>query len=137
MSERQELGWLLTRFGQKTPGVIVSTVVSVDGLLVATSDGLDDVTADQVAALVSSLSSVSAGASAAFDGGRLAKVLVAYANGYLLLSSLGESAVLAVLSAQGSDVAFIGAEMGTLGQRVGAVLAPALRETVAAGRATA
>ncbi|HUG86442.1 MAG TPA: roadblock/LC7 domain-containing protein, partial [Euzebya sp.] len=61
MSGREDLGWLLTRFGKATPGVIVTAVVSVDGLLVAASEGLDEPTAETVAALTSSLASVSRG----------------------------------------------------------------------------
>jgi predicted regulator of Ras-like GTPase activity (Roadblock/LC7/MglB family) len=87
------------------------------------------VTAEAIAALTSSLASVSRGASLVIDGGVLQKVLVAYDNGFLLLTSLREGAVLAVLARSGSDVSFIGAEMVTLGERVGGHLAPALRRT--------
>jgi uncharacterized protein len=127
---REDLSWLLTRFGQRTPGVIVSAVVSVDGLLVSASDGLDPATAEKVAALTSSLASVSRGASPVVDGGELHKVLVAYDNGYLLLTNLREGAVLSVLARAGSDVSFIGAEMAILGERVGGHLSPALLRTV-------
>lgn len=132
MTAGGELGWLLTRFGRATPGVIVTAVVSVDGLLVAASDGLDAATAEKVAALTSSLASVSRGASPVVDGGLLHKVLVAYDNGYLLLTSLREGALLSVLARSGSDVRFIGAEMATLGDRVGGHLSPALLQSVRA-----
>ncbi|CAN5298680.1 roadblock/LC7 domain-containing protein [soil metagenome] len=132
MTDGNDLSWLLTRFGQHTPGVIVTAVVSVDGLLVSASEGLDTATAEKVAALTSSLASVSRGASPVVDGGELHKVLVAYDNGYLLLTSLREGAVLSVLARSGSDVGFIGAEMAILGDRVGTVLSPALLQAVRA-----
>ncbi|HUG86014.1 MAG TPA: roadblock/LC7 domain-containing protein [Euzebya sp.] len=132
MNGREDLGWLLTRFGKATPGVIVTAVVSVDGLLVAASEGLDEPTAETVAALTSSLASVSRGASPVVDGGTLHKVLVAYDNGFLLLTSLREGAVLSVLARSGSDVSFIGSEMMTLGDRVGTVLSPALLQAARA-----
>ena len=64
-----DLNWLLTAFTDRTPGVVESTVVSVDGLLIAASSGLDRATADRVAAVASSLASITRGASRVFDAG--------------------------------------------------------------------
>lgn len=123
---------LLTSFTNHTPGVLESVVVSVDGLLTAASQGLDRATADRVAAVASSLASITRGASRVFDGGALRQVMVAYQNGYIVLTSLREGAVLAVLTSAGSDIGLIGHEMATLGQRLGGVLTP---QTIDAVRA--
>ena len=127
-----DLNWLLTGFTDRTPGVIESVVVSVDGLLIAASSGLDRATADRVAAVASSLASITRGASTVFDGGDMRQVMVAYDNGYVVLTSLSEGAVLAVLATAGSDMGLIGHEMATLGQQVGGVLNPRLIETLRA-----
>ena len=130
MTTGVDVNWLLTGFGERTPGVIESVVVSVDGLLVAASRGLDRVTADHVSAVTASLASITSGASHAFDGGALRQVVVAYENGYMVLTSLAEGAVLAVLATAGSDIGLIGHEMATLGQQVGGALSPQLIETM-------
>lgn len=127
-----DLNWLLSGFSDRTPGVIESIVVSVDGLLIAASKGLDRATADRIAAVASSLSSITRGASKVFDGGAMRQVMVAYANGYVVLTTLREGAVLAVLAAANSDMGLIGHEMATLGQQVGGVLSPRLIETLRA-----
>ncbi|MEE8599477.1 roadblock/LC7 domain-containing protein [Euzebya tangerina] len=130
MKTETDVNWLLTAFTDRTPGVIESVVVSVDGLLIAQSSGLDRATADRIAAVASSLASITRGASRVFDGGSLRQVLVAYENGYIVLSSLREGAVLAVLTAAASDIGLVGHEMATLGQQVGGQLSPQLIESM-------
>ncbi len=127
-----DLNWLLTAFTDRTPGVVESTVVSVDGLLIAASSGLDRATADRVAAVASSLASITRGASRVFDAGDLKQVMVAYDNGYIILTSLRDGAVLAVISTASSDIGLIGHEMRTLGQQVGTALSPQLIEDMRA-----
>lgn len=132
MNTGTDLNWLLSGFSQRTPGVIESIVVSVDGLLIAASDGLDRATADRVAAVASSLASITRGASRVFDAGGLKQVMVAYDNGYIVLTSLRDGAVLAVMATAGSDIGLIGHEMRTLGQQVGTSLSPKLIEDMRA-----
>ncbi len=82
--------------------------------------------------MASSLASITRGASRVFDGGALRQVMVAYENGYIVLTSLREGAVLAVLTVAGSDIGLIGHEMAVLGQQVGGALSPQLIETMRA-----
>ncbi len=130
MSTGTDVNWLLTGFSERTPGVIESIVVSVDGLLIAASQGLDRATGDRIAAVTASLASITRGASRVFDGGALRQVMVAYENGYIVLTSLRDGAVLAVLAVAGSDIGLIGHEMATLGQQVGGALSPQLIESM-------
>ena len=127
-----DLNWLLTAFTARTPGVVETTVVSVDGLLIAASSGLDRATADRVAAVASSLASITRGAARVFDAGELKQVMVAYENGYIILTSLRDGAVLAVITTATSDIGLIGHEMRTLGQQVGTALSPQLIEDLRA-----
>jgi uncharacterized protein len=126
MHHGPDLNQQLTSFSDETPGVIEVIAVSTDGLLIAASRGLDRATADRIAAVASSLASITRGASRVFDGGALRQVMVAYENGYIVLSSLRENAVLAVLTAAGGDIGLIGHEMAALGKQVGASLRPDL-----------
>jgi len=59
--------WLLANFVRNTDGVRDAVAVSSDGLLIATSDGLDRAGADHLAAIVSSLGSLSRSASRRYD----------------------------------------------------------------------
>lgn len=131
-SRPTDVGWLLTGFAERTAGVIEAVVVSVDGLLIAASAGLDRATADRIAAVASSLGSITRGASKVFDGGEMRQVMVAYENGYIVLTSLRDGAVLAVLATASSDIGRIGHEMRTLGSQVGSTLSPALIEDLRA-----
>lgn len=126
-----DLNGLLTGFSERTPGVVDSIVVSIDGLLIATSQGLDRATADRIAAVASSLASITRGASRVFDGGSLRQVMIAFENGYIVLTSLPDGAVLAVLTAAGSDIGLVGHEMAVLGRQLGD-LNPQMIETMRA-----
>ena len=59
----QNLNWLITNFVDNTPGVSHTVVVSADGLLLAMSEGFPRDRADQLAAVASGLTSLTAGAS--------------------------------------------------------------------------
>src|SRR3954449_11384990 len=66
----QNLNWLITNFVDNTPGVSHTVVVSADGLLLAMSEGFPRDRADQLAAVASGLTSLTAGGPPAFHGGR-------------------------------------------------------------------
>lgn len=119
-----DLNWLLTGFCRRTPGVVEAVVVSVDGLLMAKSDGLDRATADQVAAVASALASLTRGAGRMFDAGKLRQILVDYEGGYVVLSAISEGSVLAAVVEAGSDVGLIGYEMTLLARKTGTQLTP-------------
>lgn len=120
-----DLNWLLTGFANRTAGVVEAVVVSVDGLLIAKTDGLDRATGDQIAAVTSGLASLTRGAARLFDAGSVRMVLVDLDRGYIILHSLGQGAVLAVIAETGCDVGLVGHEMALLGRKVGSALTPA------------
>lgn len=122
-----ELGWLLDRFVDRTPGAAHGVVVSADGLHLAGSRGLPRDRGEQLAAVVSGLASLTVGASMILDAGEVHQTLVEMADGYLLVMAVGDGAHLAVLAAGGSDLGQVGYEMALLVERVGAVLSPAAR----------
>lgn len=65
--EASNFNWLLANFVRKTDGVRDAVAVSSDGLLIATSDGLDRTGADHLAAIVSSLASLGRSAARRYD----------------------------------------------------------------------
>jgi hypothetical protein len=123
----EELGWLLDRFVNRTPGAAHSVVVSADGLLLAGSRGLPRDRGEQLAAVVSGLASLTVGASMILGAGQVQQTLVEMADGFLLVMAVRDGAHLAVLAAGECDLGQVGYEMALLVERVGAALTPAAR----------
>ncbi|RJK97501.1 roadblock/LC7 domain-containing protein [Vallicoccus soli] len=124
--------WLLRSFVQSVPDVRHVLVVSADGLLMAMSDGLDRTSGDQVAAIVSGLSSLTRGAARHLGGGRVLQCVVETDGLFLFTTSVGDGSVVAVVADAQCDVGLVGYEMTLLVERAEAVLTPQL---VAAARA--
>jgi len=122
-----ELGWLLDRFVDRTPGAAHGVVVSADGLHLAGSTGLPRERGEQLAAVVSGLASLTVGASMILAAGPVQQTLVEMADGFLLVMAVADGAHLAVLASGDADLGQVGYEMALLVERVGAVLSPAAR----------
>jgi hypothetical protein len=125
-ADPRNFNWLISNFVRKTDGVRDAVAVSSDGLLIATSDGLDRDSADRLAALVSGLASLSRSASRyyGFDGLRL--IMIEMNRGFLLVSTIADGSCLAVLAEQNCDIGLIGYEIAVLVDRAGDLLTPAL-----------
>src|ERR1700756_2557142 len=117
-----ELDWLVSNFAREVPGVSHAILVSVDGLMIATSEHLPAERADQLAAVSSGLASLASGAAQLFDGGQVLQSVVEMEYGYLLLMRVGDGSLLATLAATSCDIGQIGYEMGVLVERVGNVV---------------
>jgi predicted regulator of Ras-like GTPase activity (Roadblock/LC7/MglB family) len=113
------LGWLVSAFTQEVPGVAHAVLVSADGLLVASSDGLPRDMADQMSALSAGLTSLTVGAAQLFTAGRVVQSVIEMEGGFLLLMSVGDGSHLAVIAAAGCDIGLVGYEMTLLVDRVG------------------
>ena len=92
----QNLNWLITNFVDNTPGVSHTVVVSADGLLLAMSEGFPRDRADQLAAVASGLTSLTAGASRIFEGGAVNQTVVEMERGFLFIMSVSDGSSLAV-----------------------------------------
>lgn len=123
----QALGWLVQRFTDSVPDVAYTLVVSVDGLLLSMSEGLERAGADQLAAVTSGLVSLTQGASRCFQGGDVRQIVVEMDGGFLFVTSISDGSALAVLAGPNADVGLVGYEMALLVTRVGEVLTPELR----------
>ncbi|OEV06093.1 roadblock/LC7 domain-containing protein [Streptomyces oceani] len=123
----RNLNWLITSFVENTPGVSHAVVVSADGLLLSLSEGFPRDRADQLAAVASGLTSLTAGSSRIFEGGAVNQTVVEMERGFLFIMSISDGSALAVLAHPEADIGLVGYEMALLVDRAGTVLTPDLR----------
>lgn len=123
----RDFNWLVNGFTERVAGVIHTIVVSSDGLLVAMSDRLPRDSADQLAAVTSSLVSVIKSAAQIVDGDVVRQSVVEMGRGYLLVMTIRDGSILATLASSEADVAVVGYEMAKLVKQAGEVLTPAIR----------
>ncbi|QFU85924.1 roadblock/LC7 domain-containing protein [Amycolatopsis sp. YIM 10] len=126
-------GWLVTDFVRRVPGAAHAVVVSADGLLLASSDGLPVERAEQLSAVSSGLVSLTQGAARCFEAGVVNQTVVEMERGYLFLMSISDGSSLAVLAAPTSDIGTVAYEMTLLVDRVGQQLTPELRAQLQGG----
>ncbi|EIV91122.1 MULTISPECIES: roadblock/LC7 domain-containing protein [Frankia] len=123
----ENMSWLLNNLVKKVPEVTYVIALSSDGLLLATSYGMDRATADQLAAVASGFNSLARGAGRFFGGGNVRQTIVEMDQGFLFVTAVGDGSCLAILSSTGADIGLIAYEMALLVTRVGEFLTPELR----------
>jgi hypothetical protein len=126
-SEPGNLGWLLTSFVGRVAGVSHAVVISSDGLLLTSSDGLPRDRADQLAAVTSGMSSLTRGAARVFGAGEVVQTVVEMERGCMLLMAIADGSCLAVLASPECDMGLVAYEMTLLVGRAGELLTPPLR----------
>ena len=127
-----DVAWLINSFVGKVRGVANSILVSSDGLALARSRDFPGDRADQLAAVVSGLTSLTLGASRCFNAGSVRQILVEMDGGYLFIMSVSEGSSIAALAAPSCDIGLVGYEMSLLVSRMGSALTPALRAQLSA-----
>jgi predicted regulator of Ras-like GTPase activity (Roadblock/LC7/MglB family) len=125
-TEAANFSWLLDNFVKSVPGVKHTLVVSADGLLMAMSDDLDRTGGDQMAAIVSGMSSLTRGAARQLRAGEVRQAIVEMDTIFLFSMSVNDGSVLAVVADSQCDVGLIGYEMALLVSRTEATLTPQL-----------
>ncbi|MGL5830237.1 MAG: roadblock/LC7 domain-containing protein [Angustibacter sp.] len=125
-TEAVNFNWLLDNFVKSVPGVQHTLVVSADGLLMAMSDELDRTSGDQLAAIVSGISSLTRGAARQLRSGQVRQSIVEMDTLFLFTMSISDGSVLAVVADATCDVGLIGYEMALLVSRSEASLSPQL-----------
>ena len=118
--------WLLDRFAAETAGVVDAIAVSSDGLLIAASQLRDLADSERLAAIVSGLTSLAAGASGNYGLGALNKVIIDLEGGHVLVSAMGSGAVLGVVTSKEAKLGTIAYEMALFANRAGGALTPQL-----------
>jgi uncharacterized protein len=124
--DRHQLNWLLANFVHQTDGARDVVAVSSDGLLIASSDGLNRAEADQLAAIVSSLASLARSASRRYDFDGLKLIMIEMRRGFLVITVIAGGSCLGVVVGGDSDPGLVGFELSMLAERFGDMLTPAL-----------
>lgn len=118
--------WLLNNFVTSVPGIRHTLVVSADGLLMAMSDDLDRISGDQLAAIVSGLSSLNNGAARQLGVGSVRQAIVEMDEAFFFTTSISDGSILAVVAEANCDVGLVGYEMTLLVSRTETTLTPQL-----------
>ena len=126
-SYRQDLDWLITDFTTRVVDVAHAVVVSADGVLLALSEHIPHVYAEQLAAITAGLVSLMQGAARIFEAGQPLQALVEMDGGLLLVKAISDGSSLAVLAAPDCDTDLVAYEMTRMVEAVGEVLTPAAR----------
>lgn len=118
------LEWLLSRFVDDTGGVTSAITVSSDGFLLASSSRTPETSLEQLAAVISGLTSLTQGAADLYQLGEVHQVIVEMAEGLLFMVSVGDGAALAAVADAGCDLGTVGYELTLLAGRTAEILTP-------------
>ena len=122
-----DLAWLLSDLVARVRHTRSTVLLSADGLTKAVH-GLDQGSAERLAAIASGLFSLARSAGAEFGGGDVVRQVVAELDdGLLFVSSAGFGSVLAVLADREADAGVLGYEMAQLIKSVRPFLATPTR----------
>jgi predicted regulator of Ras-like GTPase activity (Roadblock/LC7/MglB family) len=123
-----DLDWLMSGLVQRVPHTRSAVLLSNDGL-VKSVHGLDQDSADHMAALACGLYSLGRSAGIRFaGGGDVRQVVVELDSSLLFVSTAGSGTCLAVLADREADAAVLGYEMAMLVKSVRPYLVTAPRQ---------
>ncbi|OLF15533.1 roadblock/LC7 domain-containing protein [Actinophytocola xanthii] len=128
-----QFGWLVNNFAESVPGVAHAVVVSVDGLLLASSARLPVDRAQQMSAISAGIVSLNLGAAKCLGADKVIRSIVEMDHGALLITSIKDGSCLAVLAVRDCDISQVAYEMTVLVDQVGEILTPQLRAALATG----
>jgi predicted regulator of Ras-like GTPase activity (Roadblock/LC7/MglB family) len=117
-----DLTWLLDDLVARVKEAQHAVVLSADGLLMASSQGLGQEDAEHLSAVASGVQSLAKGASEWFGVGPVRQTVIEMRDAYLLVTVAGQGACLAVMGSEESDIGLIAYEMAMLVTRVGEFL---------------
>ena len=129
--ENSSLGWLLDDLVKRVPPARQAVVLSVDGLLMATTGNISQADAEHMSAIAAGFSSLARGASRHFESGPVRQTIVEMESAFLFVTAAGPGACLAVLAEGDSDIGLIAYEMAMLVKRVGQTLSTPSRPAAA------
>lgn len=117
-----DLTWLLDDLIKRVTDAEQAAVLSADGLLMASSQGLTQDDAEHLSAVAAGIQSLARGAGERFGGGGVRQTIVEMKSAFLLVTVAGRGACLAVLTNQNADIGLVAYEMAMLVTRVGQYL---------------
>ncbi len=104
-----------------TPDIEASAVVSVDGLIIASALP-PDVEEDRVSAMSAAMLSLGERIAGELGRGLLDQVYIRGANGYVILSAVGEEAVLTVLARKDAKLGLVFLDMRRAAEDLGRLI---------------
>jgi len=123
-----ELDWLLDDLVNRVVGADRAVVLSADGLLMGRSRNLSKADAEHLSAVASAFQSLARGTGRHFGGGEVHQTVVEMERSFLVVTTAGRSACLALLAAEDADLGMIAYQMNLMVTRVGRYLASAPRD---------
>ncbi|WP_232666669.1 roadblock/LC7 domain-containing protein [Pseudonocardia sp. TRM90224] len=126
--QAQNFNWMVERFAQETAGVVAAITVSSDGLLIATSDGMEGGNAERLGAISSAMLSLANGVSECHPIGRPDKIVIELAQGYLIVCTVSVGCALGVLASKQAGLGALAYEMAMFANRAASTLSPQLIE---------
>jgi predicted regulator of Ras-like GTPase activity (Roadblock/LC7/MglB family) len=109
-SRTEQMVTRLKNLQVSTPDIEASAVVSVDGLIIASALP-GDVEEDRVSAMSAAMLSLGERIAGELGRGLLDQVYIRGANGYVILTSVGEEAVLTVLARKDAKLGLVFLDM--------------------------
>lgn len=131
-TESHRLDWMLNGFTDRVEGVHHSLVLSGDGLLLGSSRELTPERADQLAAVVAGLVSLTQHVAGSLEMGPVLRTIVEMNRNLLFVMMIGDDepvASIASLAQEGCDVGEVAFQMTSLVNKAGELLATASRPT--------
>jgi len=119
--------WLLDELVGRVKQTEHAVVLSVVGVLMASSEALGRDDGEQLAAIASGIQSLAKGAGTRFGGGAVQQTIIEMETSFLFVTAAGKGACLAVLATEDADVGLVAYEMAMLVTRVGQYLASPAR----------
>ncbi|MDA0633113.1 roadblock/LC7 domain-containing protein [Nonomuraea sp. MCN248] len=129
-----DLNWLLDDLVGRIGDVEHAIVLSSDGLLMASSAGLVRTDGEHLSAVASGLQSLAKGVSEHVKGGAVKQTVVEWKSQFLIVTTAGERACLAVLCGQQADIGLVAYEMAMMVARVGQYLTSGARSEAGSER---
>ncbi|TDV55960.1 roadblock/LC7 domain-containing protein [Actinophytocola oryzae] len=122
------LDWLLDDLVDRLPGVEQVVVLSADGLLMARSKSVSRDNAEHLAAIAAGMHSLARGAGNQFGKGTARQTLAELDTAFLIVTSTGSGACLALLAEEDADMAMVAFEVNVLVEQVGVALSAEPRQ---------
>ncbi len=120
-SKKERLTQALKELEATTPDVEASAIVSVDGLMIASSLP-QDVEEDRVAAMSAAMLSLGERTASELVRGELSEVYVKGEKGYVILMSAGEDAVLTALARKDAKLGLVFLDMKRAAEEIKALI---------------
>ena len=126
-SSGTDLNWLLDDLVGRVKEAEHAIVLSSDGQLMASSAELQRTDGEHLSAVASGLQSLAKGISEHVGAGPVRQTVVEWKHQFLIVTTAGERACLAVLCEKQADIGLVAYEMAMLVARVGQYLTSGLR----------